>query len=77
MTDPTGYAPRGPLETAPSGPFTHPADRHAAFTAALAGADLGTYDWRIIDWLCGMDDPTCRTVVSLLWRARTAGQPCE
>ena len=74
MNDPTGYAPDGPLEIAPPGPYTHPADRHAALTAALDGAQLGTYDWRTVDWLAGLDDPTCRTIVSLIWRARLAAK---
>jgi len=48
--------------------------RLKAFTAALAGVDLGSYDIRIIHWLVGWDDPACRTVVSLLWRAWRAGE---
>ena len=72
-TDPTGYAPIGPLEKAPSGPLvTGPGPRRDAFTAALADVQLGTYDQRVIDWLCDLDDSTCRTVVSLIWRARQA-----
>jgi hypothetical protein len=70
--DPIEYAPDGPLETAPTGPFTDPADRHEAFVAVLAGIEMGAYDWRIIDWLAGLDDPTCRTIASLMWRCRQA-----
>ena len=65
------YAPDCPLHGAPDGPFTQPGDRRQAFLSALAGVELGAYDNTIIDWLCGMDDPTCRTVVSLFRRART------
>jgi hypothetical protein len=68
------YVPDGPLDTSPAGPYTPPEDRRQAFLSALAGVDLGTYDDRIIDWLCGLDDPTCRTLVSLIRRARKAGQ---
>jgi hypothetical protein len=67
-----GYAPPGPLDAAPAGPFTPPADRRKALLAVLAGVDLGAYDDRIIGWLCDLDDPTCRTVVSLIRRARAA-----
>jgi len=70
MTDPTGYAPTGPLETTPQGGFAKPDERRKAFTAALVGVELGDYDRRIIEWLCELDDPTCRTLVSLIWRAR-------
>jgi hypothetical protein len=70
MSDPTGYAPAGPLEKTPSGPYNDPSKRHEAFAAALAGVELGTYDRCIIDWMCGLDDSTCRTVISLIWRAR-------
>ena len=66
----TDYAPDGPLETSPPGPYTAPEDRRQAFLSALAGVELGAYDDAIIEWLCGMDDPTCRTVVSLIRRAR-------
>jgi hypothetical protein len=67
-----GYAPDGPLHTAPAGPYTTPADRRQAFLNALAGVDLGDYDQRIIDWLCNLDDPTCRTIISLIRRTSQA-----
>jgi hypothetical protein len=70
----TDYAPGGPLDTAPAGPFTPPEDRRQAFLSALAGVELGTYDDQIIDWLSGLDDPTCRTIVSLIRRAREAAR---
>lgn len=71
-TDPTGYAPAGPLDDVPPGRYAQPEVRRAAFDAALAGVDLGAYDRRILDWLVGWDDPTDRTIVSLIWRAREA-----
>jgi hypothetical protein len=74
LNDPTGYAPDGPLDSAPAGPFADPAERRAAFRSALVGVNLGEYDNRIIGWLCNLDDPTCRTVVSLILRAREAAR---
>ena len=71
---PHDYVPAGPLDAAPwEGGYQLPETRAAAFRAVLAGADLGDYDQRIIAWLAGLDDPTCRTVASLIWRARQAG----
>jgi hypothetical protein len=74
VPDPSGYAPAGPLEHKPPGGYAQPEVRQRAFAAALAGIELGAYDRRIISWLVGWDDPTCRTLVSLLWRARQAGE---
>jgi hypothetical protein len=73
QSDPTGYAPAGPIHTVPPGPFAGRKVREAAVTAALAGVELGLYDHKIIDWLLDLDDPTVRTVVGLIWRAREAG----
>jgi hypothetical protein len=70
---PLEYIPAGPLEVAPSGPFQPPPVRLAAFEAVLRGVEHGAYDHRILDWLAGLDDTTCRTVASLLWRCREAG----
>lgn len=72
--DPTGYAPSGPVEQAPVVPFAEREVREEAMAAALAGVELGAYDQQIIDWLLGWDDPTIRTVVSLIWRAREAAR---
>jgi hypothetical protein len=47
--------------------------RQEAFAAVLEGVETGAYDLRIITWLTGWDDPTCRTIASLLWRCRLAG----
>jgi hypothetical protein len=74
MADPSGYAPAGPLETSPGGPYADPSKRRIAFAGALNGVELGEYDERVISWLAGLDDPTCRTLVSLIWRARKAAQ---
>jgi|SRR6266702_44440 len=73
-TDPTGYTPTTALDTQPPGGYTQPEVRLKAFRAALTGVDLGSYDIRIISFLVGWDDATCRTAVSLLWRARQAGE---
>jgi hypothetical protein len=71
-SDPTGYAPAGPITESPSGGFAERNVREEAITAALAGVELGAYDERVIAWLLNGDDPTLRTVVSLIWRARQA-----
>lgn len=73
MSDPTGYAPAGPIKDSPASPYAGPERRREAFAAALDGVTIGSYDGRIIAWLCNLDDSTCRTVVSLLWRVRDAG----
>jgi len=75
MTD--TYAPLGPIDEAPY--FGHETRevRLAALAAALDGVELGDYDRRIVEWLAGWDDPTCRTVVSLFWRARRAAAQAE
>lgn len=39
----------------------------------MRGVELGSYDRRITAWLAGLDDTTCRTIASLLWRCRLAG----
>jgi len=67
------YIPDGPVETAPYLGYCQPETRQAAFAAVLAGVQLGAYDEHIIGWLVGGDDPTCRTIASLMWRCRLAG----
>ena len=77
----------GPLDTAPVSiypPFTsYPpgtyrhepaAERRMVLGQVLAEVELGDYDRRILDWLAGWDVPTVGTVVSLLLRARVAGE---
>jgi hypothetical protein len=66
------YAPDGPIHTAPRGAFIPPKARREMFLAVLDGVELGDYDRVIVDWICGMDDATCRTVISLIGRARQA-----
>ncbi len=72
--DPTGYTTMAALDAEPPGGFCQPEVRYRAFREALTGVELGSWDIRIIHWLVGWDDATCRTVVSLLWRARQAGE---
>lgn len=62
------------LDDAPPGGFEQPDVRIDALEAALVGVPLGVYDERIIHWAIAWDDPTGRTIVSLLWRARMAGR---
>jgi hypothetical protein len=47
--------------------------RQEAFAAVLEGLELGAYDRQIVNWLTSWDDPTCRTIASLMWRCRLAG----
>jgi hypothetical protein len=70
---PHGYIPAGPVEAAPYEGYCPPEVRQEAFAAVLEGVETGAYDLRIITWLTGWDDPTCRTIASLLWRCRLAG----
>ena len=34
-----------------------------------AGADLGAYDARVLDWLAGFEDAMCAVVAGLITRA--------
>jgi hypothetical protein len=70
---PHAYIPAGPLEAAPYLGYCPPEVRQQAFSAVLEGVELGAYDLRIVAWLTGWDDPTCRTIASLMWRCRLAG----
>jgi hypothetical protein len=70
---PCAYIPMGPVQCAPLGSFRSPQERQEAFAAALEGIELGAYDERMIRWLTQQDDPTCRTIASLMWRCRLAG----
>jgi hypothetical protein len=72
---PHQYVPAGPLETLPNGPYQPAAVRRAAFAEVLAGVPLGASDYRLIQWLIDLDDPTCQTITSILWRCRIAGPP--
>ena len=51
----------------PQQPFEPDGERHEP-----GDPGNGTYD-RVITWLCNQDDPTVKTVVSLLWRCRETG----
>jgi hypothetical protein len=66
------YIPAGPVEAAPYLGHCPPEVRQEALTAVLEGVEMGAYDRRIIAWLIGWDDPTCRTIASLMWRCRLA-----
>jgi hypothetical protein len=46
--------------------------RRQAILDALQGVELGAHDWQTVDWLAGLDEPTSRTIVSLLLRVRDA-----
>lgn len=70
---PHAYVPAGPVEAAPLGGCCPPEIRLEAFAAVLEGVETGAYDRRIVAWLAQLDDPTCRTIASLMWRCRLAG----
>ena len=72
---PDEYVPPGPLETAPAGGFRQPGEREAAFAAVLDGVPLGAHDRNVLGWLVHLDDQTCRTIASVMWRCRVAGAP--
>ena len=72
MPPPHEYIPARPVLFAPQG-SAPPAVRMEAFKAVLEGVPTGAYDDRVITWLCNQDDPTVKTVVSLLWRCRETG----
>ena len=73
MTAPHEYVPDGPVETAPLAGYCRPEIRREAFAAVLEGVETGAYDQRIVAWLAQLDDTTCRTIASLMWRCRCAG----
>jgi hypothetical protein len=54
---PHAYIPAGPVEAAPYEGCCPPEVRQEAFVA----------------WLAQLDDTTCRTIASLMWRCRLAG----
>jgi len=70
---PHAYIPAGPVEATPYLGCCQHEMRQAAFGAVLEGVETGAYDRRIVAWLTGWDDPTCRTIASLMWRCRLAG----
>jgi hypothetical protein len=70
---PHAYIPIGPVEAAPYLGYSPPEVRQEAFSAVLEGVETGAYDMQIVNWLTGWDDPTCRTIASLMWRCRLPG----
>jgi hypothetical protein len=70
----TDYASTRLLDQQPTGPHVPPAQREEALLDALRGVPLGAYDRHMIVWAARLwDDPTMRTFVGLLLRARVAG----
>lgn len=67
---PHRYVPAGPVEESPELGFHPPQVRREAFEAVLDGVTLGTYDRLVINWLMQLDDTTCRTIASIMWRCR-------
>ena len=45
----------------------------ADLAAECAGIQLGTYDWRIIEWLANYEPATVAVICGLISRARQAG----
>ena len=74
MAPPHAYIPPRSIVFAPPGSGS-PAVRMEAFKAVLEGVPTGAYDDKVITWLCSLDDPTAKTVVSLMWRCRETGLP--
>jgi hypothetical protein len=74
----------GPIETSPKSlwppydeyvPGQHARDVcEAALRDALRDIELGVYDRVIVKWLADWDTPTVAVVISLLERARVAGE---
>jgi hypothetical protein len=70
---PGAYVPPGPLETSPGGSHHNAGFRRMALGQVLRGVELGAWDVEVLDWLSRADDPTVRTLCSLIHRARLAG----
>jgi hypothetical protein len=63
-----------PLHEMPAGPWVPYNDRADALADALRDVELGGYDQLIMGWLVRhLDNPTMRTLVSLIERVRGAG----
>lgn len=72
---PHEYVPEGPLDDPPFMGHCPDEIRREAFTAVLAGVDLGAWDLAMISHRVGADDDNeLRWMTSLLWRARLAGR---
>ena len=63
----------GLLEAEPPGSPEPPDVRLDVLAAVLDSIETAPYDDKVLGWLAGLDDPTYRTVASLLWRCRRAG----
>ena len=72
MKPPHAYIPAHSPIFAPPGSAS-PAVRLEAFKAVLDGVPTGVYDDQVITWLSEQDDPTAKTLLSLLWRCRETG----
>lgn len=66
-----------PLDAEPPGRAESPDVRLDVLAAVLDGVETAPYDDKVLGWLAEQDDPTYRTVASLLWRCRKAGLPDE
>ena len=74
-TPTTDMACHGPFEHQPTETFLAPARRTAMLQAALDGVTLGTWDQRILAWLCHWSDtPTFLAILGWIERARTTAQ---
>ncbi len=85
MTTPVPPGWLGPLRAEPvslyppfaqrGGWLRHPSpdERYIALLTALDGAELGSHDLRVLQWLADRDAPTVATVCSLIHRAHAAG----
>ena len=65
--------PAGPLESDPGG-FLPGEERSAVLAGVLDGVEMGSWDRRVVGWLCGLDTSTALTIASLIARAREAGR---
>jgi hypothetical protein len=73
----TAHLSDGPIEAEPPDSPEPPDVRLDVLAAVLDGVETAPYDDKVLGWLAGLDDPTYRTVASLLWRCRQAGLPGE
>jgi hypothetical protein len=65
----------GPLDAEPPGRPETPDIRLDVLFTVLDGVETSPFDDKVLGWLAEQDDPTYRTVASLLWRCRLAGLP--
>jgi hypothetical protein len=72
MRPPHDYIPAHSPIFAPPG-SAPPAVRLEAFKAVLEGVPTGAFDDQVIAWLADQNDPTAKTLLSLMWRCRETG----